>query len=518
MEAVVFSKGTPKGRHQEVEKRFHENVEKMVHYLNFEVLTPLLCEAAVLSLEEGQALYSQTVTNVDKTALLSQKLTQTPSLCSTLLDCLKKEKDHLGHAYITALLEGRQYASEEEIAYSQSLRDAIVKSLTDFTKGIDFNTLVPHMFERQLVTDYERKYVSDTQHSINKRTMFLLTTIDTKGPTGYKRFASCLEHEHSHRTHTELYTRICEDATLSQRLTSLSRRPSIPENETTLPKKISDRSLRLHGALKGKEYEKLMTTFQSFHHNGEWVKLEAEAKNYLEKKDICLELQVVVLLESAVGSIFQQKEEETVSLVSKAQQLCKQIPGDNSTFLKGRCMYILSRLYRYLKQVEKAKEYAENAKKILFIAEAGEDSAFAKYCYACVLVESEASDNQEIEDYFNFAIFDANSHTSGLDLVAPHSYMRLAQMYLGSQQYTAGRVRDRSSIHKAESCLRKVDLNTLSLRSGCHFHLIKSDLYHSKGMITESKKVAQVVLDTSEKHNFTNEIESATNRLQALCC
>ena len=517
-----MSKGSYKGKNQAVVERFREYFEEISECLNFEKLGPFLCEkAALFTLKEGQDLFCQTPDSGNAIHLLLRKLKQNPSLYSTLLDCLQREKQHLGHVYITALLEGRQYASEEEIAYSRALKNAVVGRLTDFMAGINITALVPHMFERQLLTDDERECISDTQLSNNRRIMRLFHILDTKGPMAYSHFANCLKYEHSHQTHVKLYKMMCEDVEVSQTKALCSRgsirKPSIPEDEMPLFKKPSDRSLTLHGSLKGKEYERLMATFQSYHHNGKWTELEAEAKKYREKKGISCELQVVVLLESAVASLFQKKEEITISLVSEAQELCKKIQGDNSTFLEGRCMYILSRLYRYLKQYDKAKECANNAKQILFIVEPGEDSAFAKYCYACVLVESDTSDAKDIENYFRFAIADANSHNSGLDLVAPHSYMRLAQLYLGSKHYNAGSISDKTSIRNAESCLRKVDPNSLSLRSGCHFQLIESDLYLSKSMFVESKKTAQCALDVAQRYNFTNEIESATNRLESAC-
>lgn len=174
-----------------------------------------------------------------------------------------------------------------------------------------------------------------------------------------------------------------------------------------------------------------------------------------------------------------------------------------------------------LKQYQEAKQHAEEAKKILFNVEPGEDSAFANYCDACVLVES-LSENptlkeiKEVEGYFMIAIDDARSHHSGIDLVAPHSFMRLAQMNLGSTHYTAGSISDKDSVGKAADYLRNVDRSRLCIHSRCHFHLIESDLYRSKKMLSESKRAAHDALDAARKHNFTNEIMSAENRLKAL--
>lgn len=238
---------------------------------------------------------------------------------------------------------------------------------------------------------------------------------------------------------------------------------------------------------------------------------------------VAAELQAVALLEMAVSCVFRRQEEAAISYVSKARGKCGNMSADNSTILQGRCEYILSRLFRYLKQYEKAREHVIKAKQILFNAEPGEDSAFANYCDACISVESLSEDStleefQAVERCFRFAIEYDHSHNSGLKLVAPHSFMRLAQMYLGSGHYVAGSVKNQERICCATNCLESVHVECLSLdlRSACHFHLIQSDLYWNKGMLAESQLSATQALDVSRRQNFTNEIQSAENRLRAL--
>ena len=505
---------------QQLERRFNENELEIRECLNFDELVPLLCEgtSALLSFQEGQSLLDSSLSRRNRTDILFQKMAEKGlESYSTFLSCVEREDSHLGHSYIQALLEGRHYASEIDIALSKMLRQAVVGDYTAFSNGISFPELSPHMFQCGLLTKDELKNFTSTQRS-TKAVMDLFATLDTKGPLAYNLFANCLRDEDNHRTHHQLYSIICKD------VTSQSPGPRKRANTSyvsVLCKRVPQR-LRLRGPLRGKDYDKLMITFQTYHHNGEWMKLEAEADKYLKGENIPCEKQVVALLEMAVSCILRRKDEKIiVDLVEEAKRKCAGLGGDNLVILEGRCEYVLSRHSRYLKDHKEAKKHAENAKKILFNVEPGEDSAFANYCDGCAMVEmlSESSTLKEVEEvecYFKIAIYDARSHGSGLDLVAPHSFMRLAQMYLGSSHFAAGSVRDKENIDKAANCLNNIDPTTLQGRSRCNFLLIESDLYQSKGMLPEAEEAARCALELSKKLKFNNEDEAAKNRLQAL--
>lgn len=391
------------------------------------------------------------------------------------------------------------------MANSEAIKAAINSKMSDFTKGIKLGALYPHLIECQLLTEDEGRSIYDTCVPATQRILFLIHLLHKKGPLGYSLFAKCLQNEHSHCTHNELYATIYR----------LSRKRMCKESSSAPPCKMFSQ-LRLTGPLEGKEYEQMMATFQTYHHNGEWTRLEAVATEYLEKKHISCELQITALLEKSISLFFRGEMIASSNLILQAKKRCEHISGDNCFLLDGRCEYVLSRMYRYKKEYEKAKKHAENARKILHAAKPGEDSAFACYCYACVLVDSDPSIITEVETHFKAAIDHARSHCSGLDLVEPHSYMRLAQLYLGSTQYMAGNVVDEGKIHDAENCLKNVDPNPLPLRSRCHFRLTQSDLYRSKGMLLEAREAVDYVLKEAEKHCFTNEIESARNRLVSL--
>jgi len=171
------------------------------------------------------------------------------------------------------------------------------------------------------------------------------------------------------------------------------------------------------------------------------------------------------------------------------------------------------------KDYNKAKEHADKAVKILFPVEPGEDSGFAKYCYACVLLDTNGHSKptiKEIENYFRGAKSDdPHDHNSGLSILTPHAAMRLAQLYLGSTHYAAGSSKNEENVCATENLLKTIDPEIMTVHSRCYFYLTKSDLYRCKGIPQESKAAAQQALDLAEQYNFTNEIESAKNRLSA---
>ncbi len=85
--------------------------------------------------------------------------------------------------------------------------------------------------------------------------------------------------------------------------------------------------------------------------------------------------------------------------------------------------------------------------------------------------------------------------------------------------YSAGTTHTKmEDIRAAESCLRNVDQESLPAHSQCCLNLIRSDLYNRKNMFKESKHAAEQALETALQRNYTNDIESATNRLTALSC
>ena len=512
---------------QDVKERFHANYEAVSTCLNFHELVPLLCQNKVLlSLNEAEPFLERSNSRKHKTILLAQKLDDS-SMYSKFLECLKREKTHLGHVYVYHLLNGTEYASDSEIAHSQAIKDIIHEKLPEFTKFLNLRELLPHIFQYELVTESENEFY----HSHTNQVLEFLLLLNSKGPLAHSLFGKCLQNEDSHPAHRELCSYIeelcpaqklnskkCEESETtelcSKKLCLRRKRELIIEQgEMTLCKKPF--VFKVHGKLTSKTYRVMVLCFQFCQYHGEWDTLDRMVAQYTQKCYSC-EIQTAALLEKAASSIFQGHFDVAFDLISKAREKNKLVSGTNSTFLEARCEYTLSLFYRYLKQYAKAVEHADNAKKVMFLAEQGHDRALTCLNYASALIESDPSKTEEAKGYISDAIYCADTHSTGLQLILPHSYIKLAQLHLGSTYLSPGCANDDSSIRDAESCLNKVNVESLLTRFKCRFYLIESDLYRCKGMPSESSRVARYALNEAKGHNFANEIKAAEVRLSSL--
>ncbi len=496
-----------------IEQRIYQNRLAVINSLGVSELRLFLVQEKLLTVLEAEPIS-------DAACLLSkveEKARQIgPKAYTVLYRCISLMRNHLGHTYVRALLEGREYATEKDMKQSDMIGQNVLENLREFF-NCDFPALTVKMFSKELLTDVEMEQLSTVQVDRSSLLLRLINILNTKGPLAYSLFAECLRLETEHITHAELYDLITQPKSSRKR----SREKEGCCSEEVLP--VSRHSLsshKLHGCLQGRWYNALMRRFQSCHHNGKWVELEAEATK-LSFSNTPVELQVVGLLESAVSWVFRKEKEKVLWFVGQAKNLLAKVKGDNSDLLEGRSEYILSRLYRYLKQYDEAQKHVEKAVYLLKYAEPGEDSAFVQYCDACIKVErlSEKATVEEIkaaEESYGYAIDHARRHDSGLDLVAPHSLMRLAQMYLGSSHYSAGSNCDSENIQRASECLRQVNVPSLAQRSKCHFYFIQSDLHRSRRERCEARGSANLALDVAEEYNFTLEIGSARGRLDSL--
>ena len=291
------------------------------------------------------------------------------------------------------------------------------------------------------------------------------------------------------------------------------------------PEKRYPRYIEMEGGLKTKQYTNMMKNWRYWISNDQWNKMYLAEQKYIDLLDVPGEQLYVLLaglLQSVIARMVKQHYAQAINLLQKCECLCLRMEGNNSTFLHGRCKYTWSWLYRYLKQYEAAKECSRNAMQILFYVEPGEDKALANYGYAATIVDLQSTtkcpDQDEIqsaESYLQCAIDYAHIEDCGLEYVAPHSQLRLAQMYLHSTLYEPGKNTDPESIRKANSCLKAIDKGSLHPRSRCIFFLTESDLYRCKGDITMAKESAKQALMTA-KENYFGEIMAAETRIKSL--
>lgn len=435
------------------------------------------------------------------------------------LRCIQQSEDHMGHTYIASLLEGQYFADKWEIEESATFGRQIVDNMEKLM-DIDLTTLCPLLLSKRLITNDELKSLTNIQQPQKEKVLHFFQILDTKGPTAHSIFVHCLGEEDSHTTHREIFELISgprQNQCLSKRKKGIGEADAAYES----PNKRIPNRLTMHGALSTEKYAQTVRSWRSWVSNGKWDETERAEQRYIQMQCKQQDMKIAVLLQSAIGRIFSKEYSRARQLLKLCERLCSNVEGNNRTFLLGRCKYTWSWLYRYLKKSKKSKKYARDAMEILFNVEPGEDKALANYGYASILVDCLAispdpETMKQAESALQFAISYAGIEDRGLEHIAPHSHLRLAQMYLGSTHYEPGNNTDPESIRKASDCLKAVDLRAIPPRSGCIFFLTESDLYRCKGDFTKARCSAMRALQMAQENNFQTEITSAETKIKSL--
>lgn len=502
--------------------KFHKNSAEIVQYLSPDALFTTLCKWGFTEYEEGTYLLNDNISRHKRSAqILALVEAKGSQAYPQFLECLAEEREHLGHVYIVNLLEGNSCTSkeeEEEIRISKRIKMQARAHMKHIVKHINVDALAPHLYHH-LLTDDEYTQLLSSGAPQTKKVSNLLSIVDTKGPTGYYKFAHCLVEESEHEGHKDILQKITSEGDLCPEQRKRKR-----EDEDSVPAKricLGPDQLRAQGTLCSKRYFECIRRIRKCHLGGDWGKADAIVDEYVQKGD--KELHIALLLENCTGYITRQDKNTVLMTVERAMQLCNELPSssDNKPFLVGRCKWVLAKLYRYTKEKDKALKYIqEAAEHQSSIASGEEDAALTTYCYAMILLEfyknyksSLDRDLKVIKDKFERAIDYASNPDYGLDV--SHPRIRLAMLYLGSSPFQPGRNCESSSINKAKNSLEAVDIDALAPRTKCLFYYTKSDLVYSRSK-DEAKVFAKHSLDVAMQHGFKTEKLSAQARLESI--
>lgn len=69
---------------------------------------------------------------------------------------------------------------------------------------LDVNTLLPHLWEKGLLTPNERDMLDSMHTTPRKQARYLMRILPGKGKLGFKRFLECLHEEKYHLGHEDL--------------------------------------------------------------------------------------------------------------------------------------------------------------------------------------------------------------------------------------------------------------------------------------------------------------------------
>ena len=471
------------------------------------------------------------------------------------LACLKREFQHLGHyQYLAGLLE-QVYSCDNSTSDIRSSDNAdrvlqIDKELKErlskhqiYLKDIDFRTLVPVMRSKHLLTDTEQEALlgnADGRYrSQDWKVAKLIHILKHKVPTAHVLFLDCLREENEHPTHKELHDRLsycipwaCPDDTEKDSALGKKRKNGFSQSELQ-PSKMKPKCYEMEGILASKDYKSIMLQFQTWHHNGNWQAIDQQMEAYKRDVNFPTEFMIVALLETAISYTFRQDKEMVIKCVQDARTLILDSvkSGSNALILEGRCEHVLTCLHRYRCEYEEASRHAVNSRSLLFDARPGEDTSFALYCSACIALECLVGNEriigfstapETVEHDFKAAISHARSHRIGMDVVEPHSYIRLAQFYLRSQHYNCNQQRpDLKSIESAQVCLEQADKcleSITSRRTRVLYYILKFDLHFWANKPHEALKVLEACPDVELFSLQDRAVKQRINTVKKLSC
>ena len=476
------------------------------------------------------------------------------------LVCLKREFQHLGHyQYLAGLLEREynicSYTDDDKHIFTQYNPDKVLidKELSErinkhqtFLKDIDFRTLIPVMRSKHLLTDTEQEALMGNDahqyRSQDWKVTRLIHILNHKVPTAHVMFLDCLREENQHPTHRELYERLsycmpwdCPDDNDLEKDSSLvgKKRKDVLSRNELQPSKMKPKFYEMDGILAGKEYKLIMLKFQTWHHNGNWQAIDQQMENYKQDANFPAELMIVALLETAISYTFRQNKAMVIKCVEDARALILDSvkSGSNALILEGRCEHVLTCLYRYRCEYEEASRHAVNSRSLLLDVKPGEDTSFAFYCSACIALECHVGNKripgfsttpETIEHDFKAAISHARSHKIGMDVVEPHSYIRLTQLYLRSQHFNGSQQRpDFKSIESARVCLEEAARcleHITSRRTRVLYYILKFDLHYLRNEPNEALKVLETCPDVELFSLQDRAVKHRINTVKKLGC
>ena len=200
-----------------LEKVIATHRKEVVQHGNIFELSSHLIQEGLLDHDKSESVAS----NREKMSRVLDSLKEKPNGFTKFLTCIKREMNHLGHAYIASLLEERQFAPDSDLQLSALCKQRIKDNMVKLVKSIDLSSLVHHLCQSfhlpciggrtQLLTHEETDKLLLGKETTQNRTRRLFFILETKGPLAHSRFARCMSAAEDHITHRELFEEVFED-------------------------------------------------------------------------------------------------------------------------------------------------------------------------------------------------------------------------------------------------------------------------------------------------------------------
>ena len=468
-------------------------------------------------------------------SLESNRSVKDTSAYIEFLSCLRDEREHLGHYYIAKLLMGSGATNTNEydcdVNKSRLIRE-IMQSIEPLVQScLSLKDLLPYLQEMKLLTSSEfEKLHEDSSEENSWKIQTLLHTLNTKGPLAHSLFFQCLEQEKEHKGHHDIYQKICQlidkyhngevPMHINTEMNDEELSLIVCGPHTTIPCRLG-----LEGTLARKQHINEMRELQQHRYHGRWDCFRQGIDELTESDDI--NVTAVGMLHDAVASIMSGNTDLSLHLVNEVEKMCSILYGNNTQILIGRCLYIRSAVYRHHQDYDSARRYLDLSKQVLNHSEPGADTASLYYhegtLWLDLLHQNDSAcsrkglEKAEAEHSFRMAIEHAEHSNSGLPLIAWHSKVFLALLYLGSSHDSISHESPSvKELNLAESILETLNEMKLPPRTLALYHLAYSDIYRWKCDLKLAKHHVNLGLTKAEQGNFAFEKRFATHRLQHL--
>lgn len=521
-----------KDSHEELSHRVSEYAVEIAKSFNPQELVPILVERGLLSDKERKQLVELTCRQGQREKLL-EYFRRSPE---PFLQCLEREKDHMGHKYIVALVTEVEFAIKELVQKSKEYEERVKQNRQEIVRDLDMTYLVPVMLKTELLTQIDAAELKEWTTYEEKSIYLLDEVLVTKGPLAYVCLANCLEREHIVPRHAELFELITGKKPRSPDMYNDSEGSSDEESETdhesisstastTVPKpKRQAVVCSPEPPLIGAAYESVMKVLWESCHRGQWDILEREARKLTDDDRTDVQLKIIAWVELARSHIFRQNWAKVDDYIQRVRSLIDEanISRTNAAYLVSRAELVLFLKYLFIKDLTRAQQQLDLAKEALFNVDISvpceEDAAWILYCNGCLQLEqiwTNHSDSVETKEDFETAIRHACSYCK--DTIQQHSYIRLAQLYLGCSHFNVGTARDQESIKRARDYLGKVwaSADSLPSRSEALYFIALSDLHRNTGALEQAQECAQKAVDLASA-GFRTEQSAAQRRLEAV--
>ena len=508
-----------------IARRLEQHRSEIIKNINPKELFNFICEEELTELME--TIHNNNVSRSTKVQVLINAVESSskPNVFVRFAECVAKEKAHLGHSYVAKLLLGEEFtrSMHDDIKASAVYKKQCVDRIKTLMDNFNVDELIPVMYANSLLTLDEWERLTNPAMSMTRqdKISFVLSLLETKGPTAHLLFVKCLKQKSENPSYQELLQLFDVAKTLKRK----AERQFTATCTTVC--KLSKPTLRqtiANGVIISPQYLQAVKEIHSLQYNGNCEAAIIKVEEYKSAGEV--ELYVALMCRNWYAYVTCKASPKEINMMVEDAMKSLQadtVDSDNRVILESRCEWMLSKYYWYMNDKQEAKRHIDESLLIQTANQVapGEDTLLAHYGKACTLLDTLAEQwSPKVAGYARALIHNANDFAKLKDnnygLYLSHHCIRLAQISLHSSPQCPGVCDDPSDLKEAASTLEKVDENSLSPRTKCLFYITYSDYYRNKLDHKEALNYVKRARSIAKSSGFDTELKSIEKRVSVL--